>query len=208
MDMKQMIRKKNVIIALAAILAVSVISIPGTLAYFSDYDKAAGAAPLKLAWQTELQEQVKDNNKHITIKNVGDVDVIVRVQVFGGDFVTVTDTAGCWTKSGEWWYYNYILKPGEETTELFVKVNAANANTPEPDFNVIVVHESQRTVYEDNTTLLPPDGWDAAVVRAIKVRTETASDAEVTAEPDAEPEPVVTDNAAKEAEPTAEPVTE
>lgn len=202
--MKQMIRKKNVIIALAAILAVSVISIPGTMAYFSDYDKASGAAPLKLSWQTELKEKVRDDNKHIQIKNVGDVDVIVRAQVFGGDFVTVSDPEGNWTKAGEWWYYNRILKPGEETTELFAEVKASKA--PAPDFNVIVVHESQRTVYEDNTTLLPPDGWDAAAVRAIKVSTETASDVEMMAEPGAEP--VVTDNAETEAEPAAEPVTE
>lgn len=166
--MKNMIKKRPVIIALAAILIVSVIGIPGTLAYFSDYDKAEGSAQVDLSWQTELEEKVTDNNKTIRVTNKGDTDVLVRVQVFAGSFVTVTDVDNNWTKAGEWWYYKGILKPGETTTDLFAEVKAKSA--PEADFNVIVVHESSRTIYETNTKLIAPDGWDDAAIGAVRLQ--------------------------------------
>ena len=166
--MKQRSKKRTIIFALAAVLILAMISIPGTLAYFSDYDQASGSAQVNLTWQTELQEQVKDNNKHIQVKNVGETDVIVRAQIFAGDFVTVKDTEGNWTKAGDWWYYNGILKKGEVTTELFAEVKADKSATD--DFNIVVVQESSRAVYESNAKLAAPDGWNAAAVSAIKVQ--------------------------------------
>lgn len=156
---------------LAAVLAVTAVSVPSVLAYFTDYVKAAGSKEVQLQWQTELKEDVKENDKHVTIDNVGETPVIVRVQVFANeDLATVAGSS--WQKAGDWYYYKKVLKAGEKMTsadELLVDVKGSDELSAE-DFNIVVVHESQRVVYESNSKLAAPDGWDADAVAAISVQ--------------------------------------
>lgn len=157
--MKTIRRKHIILFAAALILTLAAMSVPATLAYFSDQDKANGEKDIRLGWETVLHEDVKDNNKHITIENKGDTDAIVRVRVFAADFAKV-DAGDGWKMENGWYYYDKILKAGKTTSEIFVEVKADESE--QADFNIIVVHESSRTVYEDNNTLKIPDGWDFA----------------------------------------------
>lgn len=162
------INKKTLILALSLILCFSV-SIGIATAYFTDYESAKGGAVLNLSGQTELKETVKDNNKTISIKNVGKTDMIVRVKVIGDtDKLRFNEGANWIDKRGEdgWWYYGKILKGspdgknGESTTDLFAGVSGTAGET---DFDIVVVHEASRTVYdvddEGNTVLVKPNGW-------------------------------------------------
>lgn len=158
--MKRTVKKTKLRAAVLIALCVFGASTTVSLAYFSDYDRAAGSVGISLNWSTDIKEEVKDNNKHIAIENTGTTDVTVRVRVFGGDQLTVSDqnAAKHWLEKDDgWWYYNSILSPGSTTTELFAEIKAEDAD--QDDFDIIVVHESARTVYRNNQTLTAPEGW-------------------------------------------------
>jgi hypothetical protein len=91
--------------------------------------------------------------------------MIVRVQVIG-DKVEVT-AGSDWEKAGDWWYYKKILTPagtaGAEASAITAEVDG------EGDFDIIVVHEASRTVY-DGDKLAVPNGWDATAVGKIALQ--------------------------------------
>ena len=157
--MKTITRKRILLFAVTLVMVLAALSVPASLAYFSDQSKASGDKGVKLGWETVLDEKIEGNDKHVTIENKGDTDAIVRVAVFAADFATV-QPGGDWQLKNGWYYYKKILKSGEKTSELVVEVKAEESS--KADFNIIVVHESSRTVYSDNNTLKVPDGWDFA----------------------------------------------
>lgn len=163
-ELKEYMSKSRAAFVLTMLLMVAAISMPLTLAYFSDYAVASGSKEVRLAWQTELKEDVRDNNKHITVDNVGETPVIVRVQVFASDQLA-SITGDAWQQGPDgWWYYTKILEAGAQMTaedELYAEVKGKN-DLPAEEFNIIVVHESQRVVYADNNTLAVPEGWTYA----------------------------------------------
>ena len=148
--------KKTLLLTLAVLLVAAAVGVKPALAYFSDYQRAKGTAEVDLAWSTTLEETPKDDSKTIRVTNTGDTKVIVRVSVFAGDFVTV-EGSGDWIEEDGWWYYDSILPPGATTEELRAVWDTKDA--PDYDFEVVVVHESARVVYEDNETLKMPAGW-------------------------------------------------
>lgn len=160
------ISKKTIIMALSLILCLAV-SVGLTTAYFTDYESAKGGAVLKLSGQTQLKEDLDGNNKTVVITNVGETDMIVRVQVIGEN---VSFTPGDdWNKVGDWWYYGKILKgstdgTGDSTSNL---VAAVSGPAGETNFDIVVVHEASRTVYEGGK-LVTPNGWDEAGVEGIQ----------------------------------------
>ena len=159
MTVKGTKRTKKFWAVVCAVIVASLMCASFSFAYFTDYDRASGKTGLSLGWETNIKEEMDGNNKSITIENIGETDTIIRVRVFAGDFVTVEDRGleKYWKQEGDWWYYDRILAPGQETTELYAEVKAADAGAD--DFEVTVVHESARTVYENNKTLKTPEDW-------------------------------------------------
>ena len=152
-------KKKSILIVLAVLLVfIAAAPIQESFAYFTAHDEASGKAVVDLTWSTELKEEIKDNEKHITIVNTGETPVIVRARVFAAEYAKTTPGAG-WTTSNEdgWWYYSEILQPSQSTSELLVSI----VGDPGYDFEIVVVHESSRVVYEDGK-LATPDGWSYA----------------------------------------------
>lgn len=154
--------KKKVIFIVLSVFLVLIAATPikNTMAYFTDVQEAKGEAKLTLKWQTDIEETLIEEDKSIVISNTGEVPVIVRVNVYAGEFAVTTDTENMWTlESDGWWYYTEVLPVGGRTTELNVDVAVENA--PDYDFNIVVVHESSRVVYENgsSTTLVKPEGW-------------------------------------------------
>ena len=154
--MKNMtLSKKLLVIAITLSLLTSV---GMAFAYFSDYVEAKGEAKLALTGKTEIDEQVTEYKKEISIYNTGDIDMVVRVQVFGPDGMAVSGVG--WTQHGDWWYYNEALAPGEDskTSTLTAEVNNVPVD-PENDLEIIVVHESAPAVYDTSGNLTPWDKW-------------------------------------------------
>ena len=148
--------KKLLVIAIALSLLTSV---GMTFAYFSDYVTAKGEAALSLSGKTDIEENVTENKKENSIYNTGDIDMVVRVQVFGPAGMTVEGSG--WTKTGDWYYYNEALAPGEgsKTSTLTAEVKDVPAD-PDNDLEIIVVHESEPAVFDPATgELTPQSEW-------------------------------------------------
>ena len=80
-------KKKSILIVLAMLFVlIAVTPIRESFAYFTAYDEASGEAAVTLKWETEIVEEIDENqkDKHIVIKNTGDTPVIVRVNVLQG----------------------------------------------------------------------------------------------------------------------------
>lgn len=174
------ISKKTITLALSLILCLSV-GVGITKAYFTDYESAKGGAVIKLSGQTQLQETMDGNDKTVVIQNVGETDMLVRVQVVGDASKLKVTADSNWVKAGDWYYYKKILKGdpsgnknGESTTALKAAVTYAQ---DDPAMDVIVVHEASRTVYETVEKegqlveqLVVPNGWDAEAVGQIALQ--------------------------------------
>ncbi len=165
--MKKTMNKVTKIIACLALLACTFLVCEKTGitgAYFSDHTEAKGSVPLILSYKTELNEIDDEGNKNIGIKNTGEIDVIIRVRLFGVDAlpegtVSYEYDEDLWVLEDDgYWYYKKILPAGEQT-EAGLKVIVDPDKAPEEDFEITVVVETERVVYETETTLVKPDGW-------------------------------------------------
>lgn len=56
---------------------------------------------------------------------------------------------------------------GESTTNLFAEVSGTEGET---NFDIVVVHEASRTVYDDDGSLVVPRGWNAEAVGQIALQ--------------------------------------
>ena len=152
-------KKKRTLLAIFALILVAFIG--ATIAYFqssASFDNIFNTGTYKVV-TTEVFES-PDNwkpgeeiPKTITTKNEGTIDSAVRVsytekwedsegnditsQVASGTAIINLDNTNDWTKEGNYYYYNYILKPNE-TTSSFMKSVTLN-----PDLNGVECTTSQ-----------------------------------------------------------------
>lgn len=157
--MKRKITKRTMILVL---LAALVLSTGVAYAYFTDYEQARGGAAIYLNGQTTIEEDADEAKKVITISNTGDTDVIVRVAVYGDYISNVDFSTADWTKDGDFYYYNKILPAGQETTSsITANIDTEKAKAAGHDFEIIVVHESSRVLYDgtEANRVVKPSGW-------------------------------------------------
>ena len=144
-------------IALALILLVSV---GATAAYFTSVVSAKGGHELVLGEEAWIEEEVADNQKTISIKNVGGTEaglvnsrLYVRVKLLYSDFnndVTISLGNDWALESDGYYYYKKVLKPGESTSNIVAKIDVTGegAKAIADQFDVIVVNESTQYIYE------------------------------------------------------------
>lgn len=157
--------KKRMFLLPAAVLLLIVISFPvrNALAYFTDYEVVQGKADVSMKWETEIREQLTENNGQlITVRNTGSTNTVVRAQVIGSaEYTSVyaaKEEGSKWQRGNDgWWYYSEILEPGKETDEGLIAVIAAD-KLPEYDVQITAVHESARVLYENGSIKIPA-GW-------------------------------------------------
>ena len=110
--MKSMNRKSFIALLAAALLLISTVGV--AVAYFSALDQAAGDAQLALTGKTEIHEGDSKTEKDVTIRNVGETEVVVRVKAFGPSQMVLTIDESKWVLGDDdYYYYKGILKPGE-----------------------------------------------------------------------------------------------
>ncbi len=150
--------KAGAALALAAALLAGTAKLPGAMAYFTSYVAASGGHPVTLGNSTEIEEEVTDMAKHITVANTGETDCYVRVKVFGGSqFALDISGDSRWTQGEDgYWYYSEILAPGESSLELVAAVTVPQDHTEA--FNIIVVSECTPALYEADGT--PYGDWE------------------------------------------------
>ncbi len=159
---------KKLIIILAAFVMI-LASAEAAYAYFSYYVRATGYARVRLAPETEIDEEVTDRTKTVSVRNTGEkdrsADVVVRVMVFGPDGIsTAPAVPGDWTEftdldGRKGYYYNSILSPGESTSDIRASIEGLTPDADLSKFDVIVVQEAAAAVTGDDGTVAAPDGW-------------------------------------------------
>ena len=170
---------KMKILAIVAVAALLFTTTGITLAYFSDYEPAAGEAVLGLSGHTVIDEKVTDTEKTIKIHSPENntADVVVRIAIYGPDELTDGDKENGdislgkgWIKSknSEYYYYDKLLAPGESTTEIVASIKGLPLTVELSDVEIIVQHETAVAVYKDDNTVKCPDGWESSVFPTIK----------------------------------------
>lgn len=163
------VRRKTILLVIAVALVLS-ISIGTAFAYFSDRTEAKGEATLTLGGKTELHDEYKTDQKTVSVENIGETRIAVRVAVYApvvnGQTATVTKGDGWEGPIGEgdtkYYYYNKILEPqnpGKTTTNLIVNTEyMLNADLGDL-VDVVVTQECVQITYDENGNVKLPTGW-------------------------------------------------
>lgn len=150
-------RRKWLILAAFAAVTLSIVAVTPSIAYFTDTVQTEGKIEVKLGdGKPEIDENVKDMTKYVTIKNTGDYDIFVRAKAIYPDTCTVTleNEAGWKNGTGGYYYYDNPVAPGASTeSALTLKIE----NSSELDFNVVIVQEATKVVYDENGNPKPAD---------------------------------------------------
>ncbi len=168
---KLLMNRKNTIIAIAVTLAVMVIAIGTTMAFYQNQTATAVNTFAVGNVTTEIVEifnKISDTEyqKEPRVTNTGENDCYIRMRVsvtpkealdnLSIDFDTVNWTGKTGADGEEWYYYNNPVAPGESTTPLFTKVNVSYDEEEHPwiDFDIILYQEAvQSEVVRNGDTL-------------------------------------------------------
>lgn len=160
-------KNKKIFLTAAAACSALILasSIAPAFAYFSTYERALGGYTIHLDDYEEHWEDVKDWTKHVKIKNQdkSNEHVYVRVRAIAGEEVmkTLVYSAGDkWNVGADgYYYYSDPLAPGEETTQIDVKINSIPITVDPESFNVVVVYECCPVRYDEAGNPKPAN-WD------------------------------------------------
>lgn len=159
MSMKRTFLKKRTALAVLAVALGLGVMVGPTLAYYTDTTEANGSIPFSLIPETppppeepeepgtEIQEEIEGTNKIIRVENVGKTDVAVRVRAFYGTAnATVEFVGDGWGTRAEgdgeegWLYGRTVLKPGEVSDALYIKVEPVK-NAQVDSFDIAIVQQ-------------------------------------------------------------------
>ena len=151
--------RKIILPALAVILVIG-LAVGTAIAYFTAHTEATGSVPVALGAKTEIEESIKDLDKVITISNKGPESVWVRAKAYSAYELTYKGEG--WSEGEDDFYvYGDIVEAGQTADTLTVSITAPADEVTE-EFNVIVVYECTKVMYDDDGNLLDPD-WSLAV---------------------------------------------
>ena len=153
MSMKRTFLKKRTALAVLAVALGFGVMVGPTLAYYTDTTQANGSIPFSLTPETppppgtDIQEEIEGTNKIIRVENVGETDVAVRVRAFYGTAnATVEFVGDGWGTRAEgdgeegWLYGRTVLKPGEVSDALYIKVEPVK-NAQVDSFDIAIVQQ-------------------------------------------------------------------
>lgn len=180
---------KKKLFSLAVIcICLSVVS-AGTLAYYSANETAhnvitSGNVDIELLETTDDGTDFTnvtgvmpgtDVSKIVEVKNIGDNDAYIRVQVEKAiqlaagqtgevdlNLLTLDYNTNFWTRVGDYYYYNEVLAPNEVTKEpLFTKVafSGAMGNMYQNSTASIYVYAQATQVANNGETVFEAKGW-------------------------------------------------
>jgi len=151
--------RKILLPALAVILVIG-LTVGTAIAYFTAHTEATGSLSVALGAKTEIEETIEDMNKIITISNEGPEAVWVRAKAYSA-YELKYEGEG-WSEGEDGFYvYDEIVEVGK-TKPLKVSITAPEAEADTESFNVIVIYECTKVMYDKDGKLLDPD-WSLAV---------------------------------------------
>ena len=146
-------KKKSLCLAAAALTLTAGISAGTAMAYFTTYTEASGGVTLNMGFsETIPKEDFSNWTKHVSVENTGDYDCYIRVKALAGskyqDGLQYSDSDGKWTPGEDgYYYYSDPIAPGESTSVLDIRIDSKESDA---SFNVVVVQESTKVLYNEN----------------------------------------------------------
>lgn len=151
MEAKRNIKRKTMAVV-AAVLGVCLVATLA-FAYYTDTSRAEGSVPFKAPVSTtEIEETVDGLNKHLTVRNEGNVPAAVRVKFVYAESntnvavsVPAGATVGNWVAGTDgWFYYTLPLSAaGLEGDATSMLIGSVSFNDKAPaDAKVIALQES------------------------------------------------------------------
>ena len=148
-------KNRSILLVIAMILVLS-LSAGMTFAYFSDHTEAKGDAKISLSGKTEIVEKYDEDQKVVSIKNIGDTDVLVRVAIYAPADTEITYSDSDWIKIGDYYYYKDILEK-DATTKSDITASISGPEGVVENFDVVVVNECIPVTYEGDSIYIPDD---------------------------------------------------
>ncbi len=151
-------KKRSIVLAVFAAVLVLASSIGAAVAYFTTYVTANGGYVIHIENETHIHEDVGKGQKVIRIENTGEGPVFVRVKAFNGDDFNVEmdpeSPSTNWEYKLEdgYWYYRDVVNPGDNTSELTLKItDIKDQQWEDGDVrNVIVIYESVPAYFDSD----------------------------------------------------------
>lgn len=178
--------QRGLCLGAAALCLTAGLTVGKAMAYFTTYARSEGTVSVSLDFpHVDVEEEVTNLTKHITVANTGEADCYVRVKVLAGEkyqeqlAFTPGDGWGERQEDG-YFYYNRILKAQGTEPESSTRTTVLDAaialkdqtgvmaggvvSEAEKDglkeFNIIVVAECTPVFYDDDGN--PQYSWEAA----------------------------------------------
>lgn len=171
-----MMKKKMISLVACAGILVAGLSVKPAMAYFTDYASASGNIEIAVDdTHSTVEESGEGQQKIIVIDNDMATKAFVRVQVVLPEGITAAmdgekTSEEDWTLKDGYYYYSKVLEGKSKTTTedstspLVLEIDVTNAvQTGEneyADFNVIVIPESAKVLYDENGN--PYADWSQA----------------------------------------------
>lgn len=166
--MNKNFRSSKIIVSLGiALFIVVTLGIGTTTAYFKDQSQKVVNEFTVGNVTTEIVEIFNKKNNHeyekrprVTNTGMNSCYIRMRFEVTPeemGKRIKFSDLPGNgWKKSGEWYYYENPVEPGQSTSELFtgITVEYNEADKPWKDFDILLYQEAvQAEVFADNQSI-------------------------------------------------------
>lgn len=172
---------KKIIALLISVTLLLTFTVGGTVAYLVDASGPVENQFKPATVDTEITEEVESGTKSvIKITNTQDsIDVYVRVAIIGNWVITennVDTVVGTWSPvegqynstdwftDGSYYYYKYVVAPGDSTSDLLATDIKAETQADGAHLEITVVHQSIQAQPKDAVST----AWGAEVATQLQ----------------------------------------
>ena len=158
--MKKKFSNKIFIITSLSIILLFIFMIIKVYAYFYDSNSAYGSIPVLLESTEAISTVTFNNNEsHIIIQNVSDVENYVRIKIFSPVSVTLLGDNWVYNNEDGYYYFQSVIKEGENANEINLNLDSSTAINNK--FNIIIVTETTNVLYDDKDS--PYADWEFSI---------------------------------------------
>ena len=149
--------KKVLSLAACALVLIPGLSVKPAMAYFTASASAKGKIAIAIEdTHAAITEHGEGQTKVISVENTKQTPCYVRVAVLMPESISAVYSGNGWSynQDDHYYYYENFLQPGKsaEDLTLFIDTTSALADSQcvYADFNVIVIPESAKVLYDSN----------------------------------------------------------
>ncbi len=169
--------KRVISLAACALVLTAALSVKPAMAYFTASASANGKVAVAIEdTHTSISESGEGQTKVISVANTEQTPCYVRVAVLMPESISAAYAGTNWSynEQDQYYYYSEILNAGESADDLTLTIDTTNAladaKLTYADFNVIVIPESAKVLYDENGS--PYADWNQKIYPEAEVNEE------------------------------------